>query len=146
MQLSKHFTLAEATRSDTAVRLKLNNQPTTEREEQLLRCTAMHMEHVRRLLHDKPIIVTSWFRSRAVNSAVGGVKDSAHRLGYAVDFSCPGYGSITDICKAIDNSCLQFDQMIWEKGSWVHLSFDPRMRRQTLTTHDARTYQPGLPS
>lgn len=144
MQLSPHFTLAEATTSATAVARGIDNTP-SDGERLLLRYVALHMEHVRRLLGNNPITITSWFRSGALNKAVGGVPDSAHRLGQAVDFTCYRFGSVLAICQAIEHSPLMFDQLIWEKGAWVHLSFEHTLRRQVLQ-YDGRSYKPGLPS
>lgn len=129
-QLSPHFTLEEMTLSQTASRLGLDNTPSTAVLENL-KSTALRMEAVRSLLN-QPILVSSGYRSTAVNAAVGGVADSAHVQGWAVDFIAPGFGDPLDICKAIAATNLEFDQVIQE-GTWVHISFAPAMRRQLLT-------------
>ena len=144
MQLSAHFTLAEATRSDTAQRLGISNQPDA-RELRTLKATAERMEQVRELLGGNPILVSSWFRSAEVHRAVGGVPNSSHRTGQAVDFTCPGYGSVTDVCRALARSNVEFDQVIWEYGRWCHIGFAPAMRRQLLQIHTGGGYQVGLP-
>lgn len=144
MQLSAHFTLAEATRSDTAQRLGISNQP-SDAELQALKDTAARMEQVRELLGRSPILVSSWFRSEAVNKAVGGVPNSSHRTGQAVDFTCPGYGSVTDVCRALASSNLEFDQIIWEYGRWCHIGFAPAKRHQLLQIHAGGGYQVGVP-
>lgn len=143
MKLSRHFTLKEATKSDTADARALSNQP-DEDELKVLRETARQMELVRAILEEKPVIVTSWFRSQAVNEAVGGVPNSGHRKGVAVDFHAPQYGSITNVCQAIANSGLRYDQLIWERGRWCHISFDSQMRGENLT-YDGNGYSQGLP-
>ena len=48
------------------------------------------MEKIRSLLDNQPIVVHSGYRAPAVNRAVGGVATSAHCLGLACDFVCPG--------------------------------------------------------
>ena len=137
-QLSQHFSLEELTHTDTG----LPNQPDVEAMGNL-GITAAHMEGVRDLL-GHPIVVHSAYRSPAVNQAVRGVSTSAHCLGYAVDFVCPGYGSPEEVALFIAGSKLKFDQLILEYG-WVHLSFDPRMRGQCLTKRDAvSAYQHGI--
>lgn len=141
--LTKHFTLAEATRSDTARRLGIPNTPSPVELDRILE-TALQMERVRSILGDKPVIISSWFRNPQVNKAVGGVADSAHLRGDAVDFNCPRFGTITEICKAIADSDLNFDQLIWEHNRWVHISFDPRKRRQIMHTTKGG-YAWGLP-
>ena len=144
MHLTKHFTLAEATRSDTAVKLGLSNAPSPDDLQTLVE-TAHQMERVRTLLGDQPIHVNSWYRNEQVNRAVGGVPNSAHRLGYAVDFTCPNYGDVTAVCRAIEASGIQFDQLIWEYGRWVHVSFAPAMRQNVLHINKGTGYRPGLP-
>jgi hypothetical protein len=51
-----------------------------------------------------------------------------------VDFVCPDYGAPRRIVEAIRHSGIPFDQLICE-GSWVHISFDRRLRRECLTAH-----------
>jgi putative chitinase len=87
--------------------------------------------------------VSSGYRGRALNRAVGGSRTSAHLSGHAVDFNCYGFGDPLAVCRAIAGSDLAFDQLI-EEGSWVHISFDPRMRRQVLTHRPDGGYRLGL--
>lgn len=132
MQLSTHFTLEEAVFSQTAARKGIDNTPTPEIIENMKE-QASGMERVRDLLGGNPIIVTSWYRGPKLNAAIGGSKTSAHMDGYGTDFTCPGFGSITDICRAIMDSTIDYDQLIHEFNSWVHISFKPSLRRQNLT-------------
>lgn len=138
--LSPHFSLEELTTSQTAARRNLDNTPPAAVLEHL-KATALRMEAVRALLM-RPILVSSGYRSAAVNAAVGGVANSAHVQGWAVDFISPGYGDPFHICKAIAASKIEFDQVIQE-GTWVHISFAPTMRRQWLTKV-GDGYQTGL--
>lgn len=108
-----------------------------------LRNTAARMEAVRRLLGDRVITVSSGYRSPALNQAAGGARRSAHLTGHAVDFNCYGFGRPRAICRAVAGSDLGFDQLI-EEGTWVHISFDPRMRRQVLTKRAGGGYAIGL--
>lgn len=141
---SVNFTWKEVTVSETADARGISNQPHAEDLPAILH-TAAQMEAVRRLLNDNPVVVNSWYRNEDVNRLVGGVPNSAHRLGYAVDFTCAGFGDVTAVCKAIAASGLQYDQLIWEYGSWVHISFSPRMRRQNLWIKSkAQGYQLGI--
>lgn len=109
-----------------------------------LRNTAAQMEVVRRLLGDRVISISSGYRCRALNRAVSGSRTSAHLSGHAVDFNCYGFGEPKAVCRAIAASNLAFDQLI-EEGNWVHISFDPRMRRQVLTRNADGGYRLGLP-
>ena len=108
-----------------------------------LRDTAARMEEVRRLLGSRAISVSSGYRCQALNRAVGGATTSAHLAGRAVDFNCYGFGDPLEVCRLLSEAPLSFDQLIQE-GTWCHISFDPRMRRQVLTRL-AGGYGPGLP-
>jgi len=131
MQLSEHFSLEEATHSDTATRLGINNQPSPQQLENMKKAAA-GMEEVRKLL-GKPINVNSWLRLPEVNVAVGGSKISSHMDGWAIDFTSKGFGTPLEVCKAIEAAGIKFDQMIHEYASWTHISFAPEMRGQKLT-------------
>lgn len=142
MRLSPNFTLDELTASQTAARKKIDNTPPPEVVTRL-QDTARRMEQVRALLGARPIHVSSGYRSPRLNRAIGGAANSHHTLGYAVDFTCRGFGSPLEVCRAIAASDIAFDQMIEECGQWVHLSFAPPLRRQVLTFRNGR-YTPGL--
>lgn len=126
-KLTEHFTLEEMT--ITQIR-SVRNVPPPEALDNLKR-TAEYMEKVRDLLKF-PIHINSGYRSPGVNKLVGGSPRSAHMRGNAVDFICPRFGSPLGICHAIENSLLNFDQLI-EEGTWVHISFEEPWRRQVLT-------------
>ena len=132
MNLSPNFTLDEATFSETAVRMGINNQP-NEQQLQNMVTVARNMEKVRDVLGGKGIRVNSWLRLPEVNVAVGGSKVSSHMDGWAVDFTCASFGDPYAVCKAIEASGIKFDQMIHEFGRWTHISFAPQMRQQALT-------------
>ena len=133
MNLSDHFSLEEATHSDTATRLGISNQPDAQQLENM-KVAAIGMEKIRELLAS-PINVNSWIRLPEVNVAVGGSKVSSHMDGWAIDFTCKGFGNPLEVCKAIEKSNIKFDQMIHEFGDkgWTHISFAPEMRQQKLT-------------
>lgn len=138
VRLSEHFALSEFTVSQTAGRLGLDNTPSPDIVDRL-RGTAAHLEPVRALL-GCPLLISSGYRSAAVNKEIHGAVGSAHVLGYAADFIAPGFGSPLAICRAIVAAGVRFDQMI-EEGTWVHLSFDPRMRGEVLTKADGGYHQ-----
>lgn len=121
--LSPHFKLSELTLSQAAVRHGVGNTPNPEQLANLYRTAAM-LEQVRALLGNKPLVISSGFRSAAVNSLVGGSLKSAHLLGLAADFTCPSFGTPQQVCRAIVASGLAFDQCIYE-GTWVHLAAPP---------------------
>lgn len=135
MQLTPHFLLEEFTLSSTALALGIQNKPTPAHLENL-KALAKKMEDVRALF-DAVIEITSGYRNPQVNAAVGGVPNSAHALGLAADFHVHGTPDLA-APKRIRDSALKFDQLIYEKNRCIHLSVDPRMRRQVLR-------QPGGP-
>lgn len=141
MNLSPNFTLAEMFATQHR---EIDNTPPPEIVT-TLQATAQHMEKVRHLLGDRVISVSSGYRCRALNRAVGGASVSAHLTGYAVDFNCYGFGTPLEVCRHLAATDLVFDQMI-EEGTWVHLSWDPRLRRQILTRRPGGGYGLGLPT
>ena len=135
MKLTAHFSLEEFTLSSTALALCIENKPTAEHLENL-RQLAERLELVRALF-GTVIEITSGYRNPQLNAAVGGTPTSAHALGLAADFHVLGLHDL-DAAKRIRDSRLKFDQLIYEKNRCVHLSVDPRMRRQVRR-------QPGGP-
>lgn len=131
-QLTEHFSLDELTASSTATRLGISNSPGLEVVAHLT-VTAMGLEKIRKLL-GYPLRIDSGYRSPELNAAVHGAATSAHMEGYAADFTCPEFGTPLEIVHLIQNSGLLVDQCIQE-GTWVHVSFNPRMRGQFMTAH-----------
>ena len=92
-----------------------------------------------------PLDISSGYRSRELNIAIGGAEKSQHCLGLAADFTCPEFGTPLAIASALRDSGLRFDQCILEFGRWVHLSFSTEPRGRLLTIHDAKEgYLVGL--
>ena len=82
---------------------------------------------------------SSWLRVEELNEFIGGSKTSDHMTGYAVDFSCAKFGTPAEIVKAIQQSCLTYDQLILERvggKEWVHISFAPAQRMQSFEIKD----------
>lgn len=129
MKLSKYFTYNELTFSETAKRLKYTNAPPP-KELKSLTNTAQQLDKVRELL-GCPVIVNSAYRSLAVNRAIGSSDNSQHIRGEAVDFRTTEH-SPRKIVELIKKSDIEFDQLILEYDSWVHISFSARNRRQVL--------------
>ena len=141
MKLSAHFNLDEFVRSNTATKHGIDNTPPPDVVRRIW-STAGHMEMIRALL-GKPILISSGYRCAELNKAVGGVANSAHMSGYAVDFTCPDYGSPYKVAMELANSpSISFDQLIQER-TWVHISFDPKMRRELLTLQGGQ-YKKGI--
>lgn len=141
MKLSANFTLAEL----TVTNRPLANEPNA-KEREALRQLAIHILQPLREAIGKPIVVSSGFRSDAVNRAVGGASTSQHRFGEAADITVPGMFA-QDLAARIVSLGLPYDQVIQEFGRWVHVSYGSRHRRQQLTavTRNGKTqYLPGL--
>lgn len=136
-RLSEHFTLAEMIASDTATRCRIDNTPPPEVVEHM-RVAAAGMERVRTLLGGTSIRINSCYRCAKLNKEVGSTEKSAHLAGYAVDFVAPQFGKPYDVAKRIAANAelmKDVDQLIHEFGGWVHISFDPRRRKQAFTLH-----------
>jgi hypothetical protein len=141
MNLSEHFTLEEATYSETAVRLGINNQPSTVQLENM-KTAAAKLEAIRDVTG--PLRVNSWLRLPDVNVAVGGSKVSSHMDGWAIDVSSSKLTPY-QVCQEVKKAGIKFDQMIHEFGRWMHISFAPEMRQQELTIYRPENkYKPGI--
>ena len=115
--MTPHFTLAELTVTDHR---SLDNTPDPVALANLQRL-AEFLEKVKELLRFKPIMVTSAYRSKAVNDAVGSKNTSQHRLGCAADIRVPGM-TPDAVVRAVLASRLPYDQIIREYDAWTHIS------------------------
>jgi hypothetical protein len=138
MRLSENLTLAEVTKSATAKRKGISNEPTIEHMENL-KAVAQNIFQPVRDHFGKPIAVTSGYRSADLNKAIGGSSTSQHCKGEAIDMDADVFGGVTnrEIFEYIKDN-LDFDQLIYEFGDennpdWVHCSFISKgNRRQVL--------------
>ena len=139
--LTEHFTLEELTHTDHR---ELDNNPSEYEKANLMRL-AEFLELVKKTLGDKPIMVSSAFRSKAVNEAVGSEDTSQHRLGCAADLRVPGM-TPDEVVKAIIGSDLQYDQIIREFDRWTHISVPnspndkPRLQKLIIDKQGTRLY------
>ena len=134
MKLSENFTLEEFTRSQTASRHGIDNTPNEEQVENL-KTLAKGLELVRTKLDNNPINISSGFRCEDLNDRLGSKRTSRHILGLAADFTCDRYDSVGRVFEVLADSSIEFDQLILEYDSWIHISFpkegeDPK--RQVL--------------
>jgi zinc D-Ala-D-Ala carboxypeptidase len=143
--LSPHFSLEEFTISQNAARLGLDNTPGPVQLANLHR-VAGTMELVRKILGDRPVLVSSGYRSPEVNAAAKGAGDSAHMSGLAVDFTVPGFGTPIDICHALvpHMGPLGIDKLIWEFRTWVHLGLSIGPARHEAMTIDLQGTRAGF--
>ena len=128
MKLSKNLSLAEVTKSNTAKRLGIDNQP-DEWEIENLKAIASDVFQPLRDAFKCPIYVSSGYRSEKLNTAIGGSSRSQHIQGRALDLDADVFGGCKndEIFRYILNN-LTFDQLIWEFGDndcpdWVHVSY-----------------------
>jgi zinc D-Ala-D-Ala carboxypeptidase len=140
MQISKHLSLAEVSRSETAKRRGISNTPTAEHLENFKKLAENIFEPIREHF-GVPIHISSGYRSKELNSAINGSLSSQHCTGEAIDIDMDGSTNgvsnkmVFDFIK--DN--LDFDQLIWEFGNdsnpdWVHVSYETsrKQRKQVL--------------
>lgn len=128
MKLSPNLSLAEVTKSATAIKRGIVNAPTQEHLQNLKR-VAEHVFQPIREHFGKPLAVSSGYRSEQLNALIGGSKTSQHSLGQALDLDADVYGGLTNaaVFHYIKDH-LTFDQLIWEFGTdeepaWVHVSY-----------------------
>lgn len=118
-RISKHFTFAEFTKSDTAKRLHINNAITSWEVRDNIKAL---VEDVLQPLRDAwggPLFINSGYRCLELNKAVGGVPTSQHVLGCAADVGCTDPYSLAKLAKRMN---LGYDQMI-VYPSFVHFSY-----------------------
>lgn len=121
MKVTEHFTWQEVSFSETAARNGIDNIPPLSLHDNI-KDQAELMEQVRDLL-GHPVFISSWYRCPEVNKLIGGADKSAHMLGLACDFVCPGFGTPYQVCKELEKHMewLGIDQLIHEFGAWVHI-------------------------
>jgi putative chitinase len=156
MQLSEHFKLSEFTKSETAIRKRIDNTPGPDHASNLKNVCEKILEPVRKHFN-KPVRINSGYRGPALNAAVGGSSKSQHCNGEAIDFEIDGLPN-PELAKWVSENC-EFDQIILEfydpkegpNSGWVHASYTTKgsNRKQKLTavTVNGKTvYKPGFVS
>ena len=141
MQISKYCSYEEATKSQTAERKGINNQPDTDQTERMKYVAKNVFDKVREHINE-PLFVSSFFRCEELNKAIGGSKTSQHCKGEAIDIDHPSQNKkVFEFIK--DN--LTFDQLIWEFGddespAWVHVSLkkEGTNRQQVLIAYSEK--------
>lgn len=152
MQLSKHFTLSEMIKSQTALRKGIDNTPNEQVINNLKQLCINVLEKVRQYFN-KPVSINSGYRSPKLNTAIGGSKTSQHVTGEAADIEIPGISNLELANWIKDN--LKFDQLILEfhdknipDSGWVHVSWNsnPTKNRNQVLTIDKNGTKGGLPT
>ena len=152
MQLSKNFSLSEFTKSQTALRLDIDNTPEGEHLENAKALFENVVQKVRD--HFGPTVINSGYRGPELNKAVGGVATSQHCHGEAADIEVPGVANAEVAQWIVDNT--DFDQVILEfytpgipDSGWVHVTYksDGSNRGKVLTAmkeNGKTVYKEGL--
>ena len=144
--ISKHISLKEATKSNTAQRLGIENFPNNDILIQMQALAENIFEPLRKHVGG-PIYITSFYRSPELNKAIGGSSKSQHCLGQAIDVDdVLGRATNKEMFEYIKDN-LDFDQLIWEFGddnnpNWVHVSFNAAGNRGNIlqaVKEDGRT-------
>jgi hypothetical protein len=148
MQLSKHFKLSEMEKSMTATRLGIENKAGSGEIKNLTDLCYEVLEPVRAKF-DKPIYISSGYRSEALCEAIGSKKTSQHTKGEAVDFEIIGESNLAVALWLTNNT--DFDQCILEyytgeqNSGWIHVSYKDGSNRKQILTFDGKKYTNGLP-
>ena len=145
MKLSKNFTYEEFIRSSTAERMGIDNRPKTKEEEKKvienLRNLCLEVLQPLRDYVGAPVHINSGYRCKALNLAVGGVKNSQHSRGEAADIRIASPKQGREWAAWIEDNC-RFDQMLLERnkngGVWLHVSCkrDEKANRQVFSRMD----------
>ena len=132
MKLSENFSLAEYTKSNTAVRLDIDNTPSGDHLDSALALFKNIMQPVRDEFGS--VVISSGYRSDALNEAIGGSKRSQHSKGEACDFERNGVSN-KEVARWIQEN-LDFDQLILEffdedeiNSGWIHCSYSTEGNR-----------------
>ena len=149
MRISKNFTLAELTKSNTATRLGISNTPDKEGIHKLRLLATELLQPLRNAVG--ALRVTSGYRSESLNKAIGGSNKSQHTKCEAVDLQFVKRGKMDNIkiFECLINSAIEFDQCILEFGNpaptadkdsdnpdWIHISWKVTgNRRQILVAY-----------
>ena len=137
MRLSKNFVLSEITRSNTARRKGISNEPDKEHLANLQPIITELIQPMRDAIG--PIRISSGYRSPKLNRAIGGSSRSQHCKGEALDLQFWKDGQMNNqiMYDWILDSGLEFDQMINEFDfAWIHISFSSgKNRKQVLEAY-----------
>ena len=148
MQLSKHFTLEEMEKSQTATRKGIKNKAGSGEIKNLGDLCYEVLEPVRAKF-DRPVTITSGYRSPELSEAIGSKATSQHCLGEAVDFEIAGVSNLQVALWLTNN--VNFDQCILEfwtgeaSSGWIHVSYKDGSNRKQVLTYDGKSYTNGLP-
>lgn len=146
-RISEHISYTEAIKSRTAIKLGINNIP----DEETLKRMKYVAENVFEPLREHfgvPIAITSFYRDKRLNTALGGSKTSEHVYGSAMDIDADVLQMVSnkEIFEFIKNN-LEFNQLIWEFGTdkdpaWIHVSCkEEGNKKEILKAYKAKNWR-----
>ena len=125
-----NFKISELIYSEKAIENNINNMPDINSLDNMLDLIFHCLQPVRELIK-KPMVITSGFRNPIVNRLVGGKENSQHKTGQAADFTILGM-TPAQIIEIIRKSNIEYDQLINEHDSWVHISYNKGKNRKEV--------------
>ena len=125
-----NFKISELIHSEIAERCKISNMPDIKSLDNILNLIVCCLQPIRDVIA-KPMIISSGYRSKALNKKVGGSVNSQHLSGQAVDFTVKNMKP-DEIINIIKKNNIEFDQLINEYDRWVHVSFNSGKNRKQI--------------
>lgn len=140
MFIEKNFKVSEVSDSNYAKEHKIDNTPSLDVLNNAELLTIRILQPLRDYINT-PIHISSWYRSKALNTALKGSFTSQHMKGEAVDFTCKDMASAFEYIR----KNLVFDQLIWEKGDdkqpkWIHVSYSRMNNRKQVLKYTNGSY------
>lgn len=142
MRLSENFTLKEFTASQTAAREGIKNIPDAEAIENMKALCNNVLQPLRNIIQ-RPVIISSGFRSAELNAAIKGARFSQHVKGEAADIDFDDINFMKIVFNLIIEHSLPFDQLIWEFDSWIHVSHSRSHNRKNIMKASKKRNEAG---
>ena len=133
----KYFTFEELIRSNVASQNGIDNLPPRAKRAKIYFNLIVLVSNLLDPIRERfavPMIITSGDRCRKLNALVGGVNNSQHMKGEAVDFCLAGF-SKKEMAAAFFEIAEQFefDQLIYyKKEGFIHISYNRKGNRHQV--------------
>lgn len=147
IRVSPHFTLSELTKTEVRQLQAANTRDAIEVMPALTELAEL-LENIRAICGSRPVVVHSGYRSRELNTYIGGSRTSQHCKGEAADFHVVGL-DLHEVFERIRKSGLKWGQLILEDGdgdgvpTWIHVSTPHLRENQQVLLYDGHDYLPG---
>ena len=125
-----NFTISELLHSDMAEKYNISNVPDKQSLDNLLLLIVDCLQPIRDYI-GKPMVISSGYRSARLNGhpMINGKPNSQHVNGQAADFTIKGL-TVKQIIKLINDSGIEYDQLINEHNIWCHISYSKGKNRK----------------